>query len=76
MKKVNSSGGDKHNSYNTFSSVDPEKYDHERDYLDDLRKQWKEYYDPSDMYDVDPFDYDNEEDYMEAIKEYIKSKYR
>ena len=70
------SWGDKHNSYNTFSSVDPEKYDHEKDYLDDLRKQWKEYYDPSDMYDVDPFDYDNEEDYMEAIKEYIKSKYR
>ncbi|WP_295249579.1 hypothetical protein [uncultured Catenibacterium sp.] len=70
------SWGDKHNSFNTFGSVDPNSYDHEKDYLDDLRKQWKEYYDPSDMYDVDPFDYDNEEDYMEAIKEYIKSKYR
>ncbi len=50
--------------------------DHELDYLNDLRKQWKEYYDPSDMYDVDPSDYDNEEDYMEAIKQYIKSKYK
>lgn len=45
-------------------------------YLNDLRKQWKEYYDPSDMYDVDPSDYNNEEDYMEAIKQYIKSKYK
>ena len=70
------SWGDKHNSFNTFGSVDPNSYDHEKDYLDDLRKQWKEYYDPSDMYDIDPVDYDYEEDYMEAIKEYIKSKYR
>lgn len=67
---------DKHNFYNSFSSVDPTQYDRELDYLDDLRKQWKEYYDPSDMYDVDPKDYDNEEEYMEAIKQYIKSKYR
>lgn len=67
---------DKHNFYNSFSSVDPTQYDHELDYLNDLRKQWKEYYDPSDMYDVDPSDYDNEEDYMEAIKQYIKSKYK
>ena len=67
---------DKHNFYNSFSSVDPTQYDHELDYLDDLRKQWKEYYDPSDMYDVDPKDYDNEEEYMEAIKQYIKSKYK
>lgn len=70
------SWGDKHNSYNTFNSVDPNSYDYEKDYLDDLRKKWKEYYDPSDMYDVDPGDYDREEDYMEAIKQYIKSKYR
>ena len=70
------SWGDKHNSYNTFNSVDPNSYDHEKDYLDDLRKKWKEYYDPSDMYDVDPRDYDREEDYMEAIKQYIKYKYR
>ena len=67
---------DKHNFYNSFSSVDPTQYDHEKDYLNDLRKQWKQYYDPSDMYDVDPKDYDNEEDYMEAIKQYIKSKYK
>lgn len=67
---------DKHNFYNSFSSVDPTQYDRELDYLDDLRKQWKEYYDSSDMYDVDPKDYDNEEEYMEAIKQYIKSKYR
>lgn len=67
---------DKHNSFNTFSSVDPTKYDHEKDYLDELRKQWKEYYDPTDMYNVNPSDYDTEEDYMEAIKMYIKSKYR
>ena len=65
---------DKHNFYNSFSSVDPTKYDHEKDYLDDLRKQWKEYYDPSDMYDVDPHDYDNEVDYMDAIQNYIKMK--
>lgn len=45
--------------------MDPTQYDHEKDYLNDLRKQWKQYYDPSDMYDVDPKDYDNEEDYME-----------
>lgn len=70
------SWGDKHNSFNTFSSVDPIKYDHEKDYLDELRKQWKEYYDPTEMYDVNPSDYDTEEDYMEAIKQYIKSKYR
>lgn len=70
------SWGDKHNSFNIFSSVDPIQYDHELDYLNDLRKQWKQYYDPSDMYDVDPSDYDNEEDYMEAIKQYIKSKYK
>lgn len=70
------SWGDKHNYFNTFGSVDPNSYDHERDYLDDLRREWKEYYDPSDMYDVDPGDYDYEEDYMEAIKKYIKSKYR
>ena len=70
------SWGDKHNSFNIFSSVDPTKYDHERDYLDELRKQWKEYYDPTDMYDVNPSDYDTEEDYMEAIKQYIKAKYR
>ena len=70
------SWGDKHNFYNSFSSVDPTQYDHESDYLDDLRVRWKEYYDPSDMYDVDPQDYDREEDYMEAIKQYIKSKYR
>ena len=56
--------------------MDPTQYDHELDYLNDLRKQWKEYYDPSDMYDVDPSDYNNEEDYMEAIKQYIKSKYK
>lgn len=67
---------DKHNFYNSFSSVDPTQYDHEKDYINDLRKQWKQYYDPSDMYDVDPKDYDNEEDYMEAIKQYIKSKYK
>ena len=70
------SWGDKPNSFNTFGSVDPNSYDHERDYLDDLRREWKEYYDPSDMYDVDPGDYDYEEDYMEALKKYIKSKYR
>lgn len=70
------SWGDKHNSYNTFSSVDPSQYDHELDYLNDLRKQWKEYYDSSDMYDVNSKDYDRDEDYMEAIKQYIKSKYR
>ena len=70
------SWGDKHNSFNTFNSVDPTKYDHERDYLDDLHKQWKEYYDPTEMYDVNPCDYDTEEEYMEAIKRYIKSKYR
>ena len=73
---IKKSWGDKHNSFNTFGSVDPTKYDHEKDYLDELRKQWKEYYDPSDMYDVNPSDYDTEEDYMEAIKQYIKSKYR
>ena len=67
---------DKHNFYNSFSSVDPTQYDRELDYLDDLRKQWKEYYDPTEMYDVDPSDYDNEEEYMEAIKQYIKSKYK
>lgn len=67
---------EKHNSFNIFSSVDPTQYDYELDYLNDLRKQWKEYYDPTEMYDVDPSDYDNEEDYMEAIKQYIKSKYR
>lgn len=65
---------DKYNSYNTFSSVDPSNYDHELDYLDDLRKVWKEYYDPSDIYNVNPQDYDNEEDYMEAIQKYIKSR--
>lgn len=70
------SWGDKHNSFNTFSSVDPSKYDHESNYLDELRKQWKEYYDTFDMYDVNPSDYDTEEDYMEAIKMFIKSKYR
>lgn len=76
LKMIKKSWEDKHNFYNSFSSVDPTQYDHEKDYLNDLRKQWKQYYDPSDMYDVDPKDYDNEEDYMEAIKQYIKSKYK
>ena len=67
---------DKHNFYNSFSSVDPTQYDHESDYLDDLRVKWKEYYDPSDMYDVDPYDYDNEGDYMDAIQNFIKMKMR
>ena len=67
---------DKHNFYNSFSSVDPTQYDHESDYLDDLRVKWKEYYDPSDMYDVDPHDYDNEGDYMDAIQNFIKMKMR
>ena len=67
---------DKHNFYNSFGSVDPTQYDHESDYLDDLRIKWKEYYDPAEMYDVNPSDYDTEEDYMEAIRMYIKSKYR
>ena len=38
--------------------------------------KWKEYYDPSDMYDVDPHDYDNEGDYMDAIQNFIKTKMR
>ena len=67
---------DKHNFYNSFSSVDPTQYDHESDYLDDLRVKWKEYYDPSDMYDVDPHDYDNEGDYVDAIQNFIKMKMR
>ncbi len=52
LKMIKKSWEDKHNFYNSFSSVDPTQYDRELDYLDDLRKQWKEYYDPSDMYDV------------------------
>lgn len=70
------SWGDKHNFYNSFSSVDPTKYDNESDYLDDLRLKWKEYYDPTEMYDVNPSDYDNEGDYMDAIQNYIKKKMR
>ena len=30
---------DKINSFNTFSSVNPDEYEHEKDYLDDLRKE-------------------------------------
>ena len=57
-----------------LAEYSPTQYDHESDYLDDLRVKWKEYYDPSDMYDVDPSDYDNEGDYMDAIQNYIKMK--
>ncbi|CUP38685.1 Uncharacterised protein [Catenibacterium mitsuokai] len=67
---------EKHNFYNLFNSIDPTQYDHESDYLDDLRVKWKEYYDPSDMYDVDPHDYDNGGDYMDAIQNFIKMKMR
>ena len=70
------SWAEKHNFYNSFGSIDPTQYDHESDYLDDLRVKWKEYYDPSDMYDVDPSDYGNEGDYMDAIQNYIKMKMR
>ena len=76
FKEDKKSWEDKHNFYNSFSSVDPTQYDHESDYLDDLRIKWKEYYDPTEMYDVDPHDYDNEGDYMDAIQNYIKMKMR
>ena len=76
FKEDKKSWEDKHNFYNSFSSVDTTQYDHESDYLDDLRIKWKEYYDPTEMYDVDPHDYDNEGDYMDAIQNYIKMKMR
>lgn len=58
---------DEHDSNNEYN-IDPSQFDDEEEYLDALRKLWKEKYDYfNEFSSIDPNHYSNEDDYSNAI---------
>ena len=58
---------DEHDSNNEYN-IDPSQFDDEEEYLDALRKLWKEKHDYfNEFSSIDPNHYSNEDDYSNAI---------
>ena len=50
-------------------NIDPSQFDEEEEYVDELRKLWKQKYDYfNECSSIDPNDYSNEDDYSNAIE--------